>query len=90
MYNIGAVSDLVGTDGMSDTKDQPNEDFKDWFQQILKILGIILVVVILLALGGPITFVLRLVYDGVKFIFGLLVSIISLPFRLIGGLFKSK
>jgi len=90
VYNLGAVSDLVGTDGMSDTKDQPDEDFKDWFQQILKILGIILVVVILSALGGPITFVLRLVYDGAKFIFGLLFSVISLPFRLIGGLFKGK
>ena len=51
-------------------------------------LGIIILIVALTFLGGPISFVLRIVYDGIKLIIKALLWLISIPFKIIGWIFR--
>ena len=61
---------------------------QEWWQKIMMALGIIILVVLLLAFGGPISFVLRVVYDGIKLIIKVLLWLIFIPFKIIGWIFK--
>ncbi len=72
---------------------------QEWWQKIMMALGIIILIVLLIFLGGPISFVLRVIYDGIKvilkFVYGgfkvvikHLLWFISLPFKIIGWIFK--
>lgn len=61
---------------------------QEWWQKIMMALGIIILIVLLTFLGGPISFVLRIVYDGIKLIIKALLWLISIPFKIIGWIFK--
>lgn len=90
VYNLGAVSDLVGTDGMSDTKDDPSADLKEWWEELLSILGLILFCLAISAFWGPISFVLNVLWVLLKLVLKIILKILSLPFKFIGWLFKPK
>lgn len=71
----------------------PPEDLvenQEWWQKIMMVLGLILIVVLLVCFGGPISFILKVIWDGLKFILKLLLWVLSIPFKLIGWLFKPK
>ena len=59
---------------------------EEWWQKLMMVLLLILLVVILSFLSGPLGIVFNILGTGLKFIFTLLVSVISLPFKLVGRL----
>lgn len=61
---------------------------QEWWQKIMMALGIIILIVLLTFLGGPISFVLKIVYDGIKLIIKALLWLISIPFKIIGWIFR--
>lgn len=84
IYNLGVVSDRVNPDNKSDGYGGIDEDWlEEWFQKLFMLIGII-VILVLLAVFCPFVFkILELLLKGVW-------VIISLPFKLIGKLFKTK
>ena len=90
VYNLGAVSDLVGTDGMSDTKDDPSADLKEWWEKLLSVLGLILICLMVMAFWGPVKFCLDIAWNGLNFLLSVFVWLLSRPFKFIGWLFKPK
>lgn len=90
IFDLGVVSDKVTADsipdisgGLKDIEDIMN-DISDLFERVIMIIGIILLVVIVIALLGFVTPVSNIL----KFIFKAIVFVITLPFRIIKGLFK--
>ena len=61
---------------------------QEWWQKIMMALGIIILIVALTFLGGPISFVLRIVCDGIKLVIKALLWLISIPFKIIGWIFR--
>ena len=89
-YNLGAVSDLVGTDGIPDT--QPEE--KDIFEILEKILSVLLVVavaVFLYPIVSPfINALFGFLLDMIKLVIRAIFSLFLFPFRLLKKLFIQK
>ena len=92
LYNLGVVSDLVGTGTVPDFEVTVSDNFEneEWWQKIMTVLMLILLVVAITFLFGPILFVLKIVWIGIKFVGNLIWAVITFPFRLIGWLFKPK
>ncbi|MBQ8583287.1 MAG: hypothetical protein IJ488_01580 [Clostridia bacterium] len=63
---------------------------QEWWQKLMLVLGIILIIVLLLAFGGPVSFVLKVIYDGIKVVVSLLCTILTAPFRLLWRLLFPK
>ena len=89
-FDLGVVSDKVSADdisgGYGGLKDieEIMSDIGALFEKVAMIIGIILLVVIVIALLGFVTPVSNIL----KFIFKAIVFVITLPFRIIKGLFK--
>ena len=93
-YNLGAVGDLVGTDSIADLNvtiaDNIRHSFEetlDWLKVILLVIGIILILVFL---GGPLGFILRIAFKALEITLRILLWIISLPFKGIRFIFKRQ
>ena len=88
VFNLGAVSDLVGTDGKSDSKD--NNDNDEWFEKIIAILMIIAIAIIIIAFSPLFKVFVDFFVGAIKFLFELLIWIVLFPFRLIRLIFTGK
>ena len=84
---VGVVADPIDIINGLTPPDELVEN-QEWWQKIMMALGIIILVVVLTFLGGPISFVLRIVYDGIKVIIKALLWLISRPFKIIGWIFR--
>lgn len=83
---VGVVADSIDIiNGLTPPSDMPIEE-EEWWQKLMMVLLLILLVVILSLIGGPLGIVFNILATGLKFIFTLLLSIISLPFKLVGRL----
>ena len=93
-YNLGCVSDLVKTDNIPDLVVDLGDNIKNTMEELWDRIGpillLILLILIFVFLGGPISFVLKVIWDGVKFIFKLVLGIVKIPFKIIGWLLKPK
>ena len=87
-YNLGVVDNVQSGDLSPDWVVEVEE--QEWWQKLMLVLGIILIIVLLLAFGGPISFVLKVIWDGLKFILSIFLWLLSIPFKFIGWLFKPK
>ena len=76
VYNIGAVSDLVGTDGNSDTKDSIDPEFFDWFKFAVFIL-------VCIFLWNPISALVRFVYSAFETLLSWILFILTFPIRVV-------
>ena len=88
VYNLGAVSDLVGTDGKTD--EDNSVDFEEWFEKIMSAIMSIFACVIVIMLWGPIKLILKVLLFLSKGVLNVFLWIISFPFKIIGWFFKSK
>lgn len=88
VYNLGVVADLVSADnvagGLGSGLDL--DIFEEMFQKIMMLIGII-VLIVLLCVCAPL---LNIIITVGKVLFKAIGFVISLPFKLIGGLFGSK
>lgn len=85
---VGVVAESIDIiNGLTAPENMPVEE-EEWWQKIMMALGIIILIVALTFLGGPISFVLRIVYDGIKLIIKALLWLISIPFKIIGWIFR--
>ena len=84
VHNCYAVDtptdDFTGESAEVDTK------FEEWFEKIFSLIGILVFVVII----GYLLPVFKALFEGVGVILKWILVIISLPFRLIGSLFRTK
>ena len=88
IYDLGAVTDLIDPDDIADGFGSgfDTDAFKDFFETIIFILFLILIAVFL----APILTVIKFFVSSVMFILKLLCSIISIPFKIIKGMFSKK
>lgn len=97
VYNLGCVSDLVSID------DQPElnvtlvdnvintiEEQIDLLSSIAIILLLVLLVVILILLWGPLTSLFKVIWNGLVFVFNVIVFIVSFPFTFLSSLFGKR
>ena len=94
IYNLGAVSHLVSDDGKPDgeigVKENYEKLFEDFWDKLLPLLGLIIVLLVVVFFFGPVMKVVKIIFTVIKFILSLLFWVISLPFKLISWLFKPK
>ncbi len=93
-YNLGVVSDLVGTDakpelGVSNMDNIINA-MDEYLGDFLAFLMLIILVVIILVVLVYLKPVASMIWKGIKEIFSLILSVITLPFQLIASLFSGK
>ncbi|MBO5010550.1 MAG: hypothetical protein J6D20_07645 [Clostridia bacterium] len=89
-YNLGCVSDLVGTDSIPElTVDLLDniENMEIW-EKLYALLCLIVFLIILSFFFSPIKAVLKVIWEGIKFIFSMLCAIITLPIQLIQQAFS--
>ncbi len=87
---IGVVADSIDIiNGLTAPEDIPIEE-EEWWQKIMMVLGLIVIFVLLLAFGGPISFVLKVLWDLLKVALKVILSVISIPFKILGWLFNPK
>ncbi len=89
IYNLGCVSDLVGTDNKPElTVDLLDniENMEIW-EKLYALLCLIVFLIILSFFFSPIKAVLKVIWEGIKFIFSMLWAIITLPIQLIQQVF---
>ena len=91
-YNLGVVADIVSDDGNPDFYVGALDNLKNNIEETMDWLKVILRVVVLIFLftvfSGPVTFILRILYDGFKFIVKIAWWLVTLPFRIIAFFFK--
>lgn len=86
-YNLGCVSDLVGTDSTPELVVDSFDDLlntieeRDWWQKLMMVLMLILLLWALTFLSGPLGRVFKFIWKCIKAIFKVLVWLISLPGR---------
>ena len=84
----GQIYDL----GVVDNKQTGSKDpaavveEQDWWQMIMAMLMLIVLLLILSFLWAPLATILKILWNGIKFLFRLLFGILMLPFKLIGTL----
>ncbi|MBR5144355.1 MAG: hypothetical protein IKW53_04820 [Clostridia bacterium] len=97
VYNLGCVSDLVGTDSTPELEVDGKDNVKNFFEEMddyledaiaFFLLVILLVIILVLIIFFKPVFKMLIV--GVIEIFGLIFSIFVLPFQLIASAFKNK
>ena len=88
-YNLGVVSDLESPDdnpdGVGNTKSLEDlfKELYEFLEKVFSILFFIILIVLIVSVVSPIL-------DVIKIIWKLLVLVITLPFKLIGSIFKKK
>ncbi len=90
IYNLGCVSDLVGTDSIPElTVDILDniENMKIW-EVLFTLLCIVIFLLVLSFFFSPIKAVLKVIWEGIKFIFSILWAIVTLPIQLIQQAFS--
>ncbi len=86
---VGVVADSIDIiNGLTAPENMPTED-QEWWQKLMLMLCIILVLVVLSVFWGPLTIVLKVVFTGIRALFSILWALLTLPFRLIFGLLFS-
>ena len=88
IYNLGVVDDKQSGDKFADG--EVNPETEEWWQKIMMLLCIITIVVILTFLSGPLRVVFKIIGTGFIYIAKLLFWIITIPFRIIGAIIRSK
>ena len=90
VYNLGVVSDLVGTgnDPLLNLTISDNFENEDWWIKIMMFLSLIVLLILGSYVPGSLTFVFNVVTTGFSLVISLLFSIISFPFKLLGMLLK--
>ena len=81
VYNLGAVSDLVGTDGKSDAKSDYSsilDEIKEMLSSALGLASLFLIVYVIKSYVLPL---FELLFEGVRVIFDVILIIITFPFR---------
>lgn len=96
-YNLGVVSDLVSDDGepdfnvgIDDNIKNRLEDLKADLEEIFKLILLVILIVIILVFGIYLVPLFKIIYNGIKGIMELILSVITLPFKFIVSLFSSK
>ncbi len=90
IYNLGAVSDLVGTDNIPElvVDVMDNIENMEIWEKLYALLVIIVFLIILSFFFSPIKAVLKVIWEGIKFIFSILWAIVTLPIQLIQQAFS--
>lgn len=87
VYNLGVVSDRVSPDdvpgGVGDGKDA------ELMEKMFQILCLILILIALIAIWPFVKAVFSILSTGIKFIFSLIWSVVTLPFSIIKWLWRS-
>ncbi|MBQ8322592.1 MAG: hypothetical protein IJX91_01350 [Clostridia bacterium] len=89
IYNLGVVDNKQTGDGIPDNYfnfEFNAEKLEELLQKILMIIGIVLLVVILIFCSG----ILSPIFSALKFILKVVIYVITLPFRILGRLFRGK
>ena len=96
-YNLGVVSDLVGTDSIPELDVSAKDNVQNFFEEMdlyltdfLTFLMLIIFVIVVLVCIVYLKPIGTMIIKGFKEIFSLIWSVIVLPFQLIGSLFSSK
>lgn len=93
-YNLGVVSDTTSSDDIpdfiGDELADPSDYLKDYLEDFFKILLFVIFITIFLIFVIFFKPVFKMLFVGVKEIFSLISSTITLPFQLIASAFKSK
>ena len=84
VHNCYAVD--VPTDDFTGESAEVDTKFEEWFEKILALVGILVLVVII----GYLLPVFKALFEGLGVILKWILVIISLPFRLLGSLFRTK
>ena len=93
-FNLGVVGDLVGTDNIPELNVSIGDNIinaieeSEWWYKILAVLALILILVLISTLGGPICWIIKTIFRGVKTLLSWLFFILTLPFRAIKALLK--
>ena len=91
-YNLGCVSDLVGTDNISelsvDILDNI-ENMKIW-EVLFTLLMIIIILIVFSFFFSPLKAFFKVIWKGIKFIFEMLWAIVSLPIQFLQQAFSSS
>lgn len=85
VYNFGVISNIG--DSTDDPFNTPGLDLdlsiiSDWFEKIMQVVGIIILVVLLVAFAPLIANILNIIFTLLKWAFKLIITIISAPFKL--------
>ena len=96
IYNLGCVSDLVGTDNVpemmvtiSDNIINSIEDLKIW-EVLFAFLMIIIILIVFSFFFSPLKAFFKVIWKGIKFIFEMLWAIVSLPIQFLQQAFSSS
>ncbi len=91
-YNLGCVSDLVGTDSNPELNIDilDNIENLDIFQKLYSFLLLIIFLLILILLATPLRMFFKTIFQGVKFLFNILWLVITLPFQFLEQLVSKK
>ncbi|MBQ7326388.1 MAG: hypothetical protein IJW93_02800 [Clostridia bacterium] len=93
-YNLGVVSDVVSDDGKPDYEvdfgDSLQNKMDAYFGDAFGILFLIIFIIVLFLAFTAFKPVLKLIGDGIKEIFMMIINVIFLPFRLLGRLFRPR
>ena len=79
--SIDIINGLTAPEGLYEEQ--------EWWQKLMLILTIILLVVCFTFFSGPLGFVFNILWTGIKFLVGIVIGIIKIPFKLLGYFFKS-
>lgn len=92
VYNLGVVSDMGHSDGNPDAVigDIDTELIGEWFEKILMLIGFLILCVILGFLSPVFSVIFNVLIKCLGWAFKGALMIISLPFKFIGSLFKTK
>lgn len=85
---IGVVADSIDIiNGLTAPEDAPVEE-EEWWQKIMFVLGLILIIVFIDKIVRPIVWFAKLIWSGIKLIFSIIWWIVTAPFRLIAWFLK--
>ena len=90
VYDLPVISNKQTGSTSPVGQDKYEYETAEWLEKIMSILGLILFCVIVMALWGPISFVLNVLWGLLKLVLKIILKILSLPFKFIGWLFKPK
>ena len=86
VYNMGAVTDLVHPDNIPDGYGDGIDynEFLEWFERIVALIGIVLVLVLCSFLSGFFSFIFNILLAFLKVLF----AILKFPFKIVAKLFE--
>ena len=87
---LGVVADSIDIINGLTPPDDLRVENEDWWQKIMMVICLILLIVLLSLFSGPIGFVLKIIFSALGIIFDILLWIIKLPFRLLRSIFGKK